>query len=98
MRTNVSLKKPRSGETLSAVVALAALAVSAHVHGERRHGHVHFVAVWTPPRLLVGQRAVRLSVPGQVAGRAVPFAALAAHVHIVLFCLLPTSRRTDIDQ
>ena len=48
---DVALQEPRPGEALSAVGALAALVVRAHVHGVGRHGHVHFVAVRALPGL-----------------------------------------------
>ena len=49
--SNVSLQQPGPGEGLAAVRTLAALAVCAHVHREGWNGHVHLVAVWTPPGL-----------------------------------------------
>lgn len=82
MGPDVSLQQPGSREALAAVRTLAALVVRAHVHGEGRHGDVHLVAVRTTTCLLVGQRAVRLAVSGQVTRRAVAFAALGAAVKL----------------
>lgn len=80
MRTDVALKKPRPREALAAVLALAALIVRPHVHGKRRHADVQFVAMGTSSRLLIGRTAVRLSMAGQIARRAVLLAALGTLV------------------
>lgn len=80
VRADVALQQPGSGEALAAEGTLAALAMRPHVHGEGRHGHVHLGAVRTLARLLVRHAAVRLSVPSQVAGGAVPLSALGACV------------------
>lgn len=77
---DVSLQKPRTAETFAAIVALAALIVGPHVHRIGGHADVQLVAVWTASGLFVCRTSVRLTVAGQVAGRAVTFAALAALV------------------
>jgi len=85
VRAYVTLQQPRPGEALAAIVALAALIVSPHMHAERRHADVDLVAVRAPPGLLVPQRPVRLSMPGEVGRGRVLFAAVGALVILVVF-------------
>ena len=79
---NVTLKQPRSAEALAAVGACAALVVRAHVHTERRHTDVDFLAVRTLARFFVVHVAVYLLVSRQVAGRTVLLATLATRVNV----------------
>lgn len=58
----MSLKKPGPGETLAAILAFAALVVSAHVHGISGHAHVKFVTMGTSSCFLVRWTAMGLSV------------------------------------
>lgn len=84
MSSDVALKQPRSGETLPAILTLASLVVSPHVHGKCRHADVEFVAVWTSPCLFVRGTSMGLSVPREVTGSAVPFSTVRAFV-LVMF-------------
>lgn len=85
MRTYVTLEQPRPGEALAAIVALAALIVSPHVHTEGRHTDVDLVAVRASPGLLISQRSVRLPVPREVRRGRVLLAAIGALVVFVVF-------------
>lgn len=84
MRAYMSLQQPRPGETLAAIVALASLIVGPHVHAERRHADVDFVAVRAPPGLLIAQRPVRLAVSGQIRRGRVFLAAIRTLVILVV--------------
>ena len=79
---DVTLQEPGAAEPLPTVRTLASLVVRSHVHAVGGHGYVNLVAVGTLARLLVVHAAVSLSVPRQVARRAVPLAALHAHVGV----------------
>lgn len=93
VRANVSLEQPRSREALAAVVALAALVVRAHVHGEGGHADVELVAVGAAARLFVRRAPVRLAVTREIARRAVPLAAVRALVLVVLLAVGRWRRR-----
>lgn len=80
VRAHVPLQQPRPREGFAAELAAAGLRVRADVHGEGGDGHVELAARRAPSRLLARQRAVRLPVPRQVAGRRVPLAAVHAAV------------------
>ncbi len=56
VRSDMSLKKPRPREALSAEVAFAALVVSPEVHRVGRHRDVRLAAVRTLASLLVFER------------------------------------------
>lgn len=67
----MSLQKPRPRETFSAILALAALIVSAHVHRVGGHAHIELVAMRTSSGFFICWTSVRLSMASQVAGCAV---------------------------
>ena len=77
---HVALEQPGPTEGFVAHSALVLQVVGQHVHGQRRHGHVHLVARGTLPGLLAVQAAVSLLVSAQIGGRGVRLATLAAHV------------------
>ena len=47
MRSEMTLKQPRPGKGFATIIAFAVLIMGSHVHGEGRHAHVDFCAVWT---------------------------------------------------
>ena len=80
VRANVSLKEPRTRESLAAAVrAFASLGMRLDVHRKGRDGDVDFVAVWAFPGVsFVGGSAVNLAMARQVGGRGILFAAFGA--------------------
>lgn len=92
VRAHVTLQEPGPRERLAAHGALVAQVVRQHVHGQRRHGHVHLGA----RRALLGQlrvrAAVRLLVARQVRRGRVVFATLAARVARPLWTALGAGR------
>lgn len=78
------LKQPRPRETLPAILALATLVVSSHVHGKGRHTNINLVAVRTPSGFLIRGAAMGLTVSGEIAGGAVSLAAFSAFVFVAL--------------
>jgi len=49
----VSLQQPWPGEAFAAIVTLASLIVSSHVHAERRHADVDLVTMRAPPGFFI---------------------------------------------
>lgn len=80
VRAHVTLKKPRAAEGLAAHIALVLEVVGKNVHGQRRHGHIHFITGGTLAGHLAVQAAVRLLVSAEVGGGGVCLAALVAGV------------------
>lgn len=80
VRAHVTLKEPRPAEGLAAHIALVLEVVGEDVHGQRRHGHVHFITGGTLPGHLAVQAAVRLLVSAEVGGGGVCLSALVAGV------------------
>ena len=80
VRAHVALKEPRPAEGFAAHIALVLEVVGEDVHGQRRHGHVHFITGGTLAGHLAVQAAVRLLVSAKVGGGGVGLAALVAGV------------------
>lgn len=80
VRAHVTLEEPRAAEGLAAHLALVLEVVGEDVHGQRRHGHVHFVTGGTLAGHLAVQAAVCLLVSAEVGGGGVRLAALVAGV------------------
>lgn len=76
----MTLEEPRPAEGLAAHVALVLEVVGEDVHGQRWHGHVHFITGGTLAGHLAVQAAVRLLVSAEVGGGGVRLAALVAGV------------------
>lgn len=76
----MTLKEPRSAEGLAAHIAFVLEVMGEDVHGQRRHGHVDFIAGGTLAGHLAVQAAVRLLVSAEVGGGGVRLAALVAGV------------------
>lgn len=62
VRPHVALQEPGPTEGFAAHRAFMLQVVGQHVHGQCRHGHVHFVAGGTLPGLLAVQATVSLLV------------------------------------
>ena len=58
VRSQMSLQQPGPGEGFAANVAFVAEVVREQVHGQRRHRHVHFVAM----RAFLGALRVEIAV------------------------------------
>lgn len=80
VRAHVTLQEPRAAEGLAAHVTLVLEVVGEDVHGQRGHGHVHFVTGGTLAGHLAVQAAVRLLVSAEVGGCGVRLPALVAGV------------------
>lgn len=77
---HVALQEPGSAEGFATHCALVLQVMGQHVHGQRRHRHVHLVAGGALPGLLAVQAAVSLLVSAQIGGCGVRLAALTTHV------------------
>lgn len=88
VRAHVTLKEPRATEGLAAHIALVLEVVGEDVHGQRRHGHIHFITGGTLAGHLAVQAAVRLLVSAEVGGGGVRLAALVAGVTSAISSLL----------
>lgn len=80
VRAHVTLQEPRAAEGLAAHVTLVLEVVGEDVHGQRWHGHIHFVTGGTLAGHLAVQAAVRLLVSAEVGGCGVRLPALVAGV------------------
>lgn len=80
VRAHVTLQEPRAAEGLAAHVTLVLEVVGEDVHGQRGHGHIHFVTGGTLAGHLAVQAAVRLLVSAEVGGCGVRLPALVAGV------------------
>jgi len=89
MGSLVSAKQPRPRERLIARRAAVLEVVCEEVHGQRRHGDVHFPAVRAGPGVLAVDAAVGLLVTGEVRRRGVATVTLIARV------LRPRRRRSS---